>query len=404
MSLLKQTFRLWWQKPRAYDDQEEERSVTFLELFYDLVYVVVIAELAHGLAAHVSLGGLAEFAFLFTLVWWAWLNGSVYHDLHGNNDIRTRIFTFVQMFCIAAMAVFAHNAMGTGSTGFAISYAGFLLVLTYLWWRSGVHDKSHQPLSRPYSATFLLSTLLFAISPFVPEPWRYVLWGIAMLPALSIMFVFIRLGKTREKYRDFVDNARGTSPSLIERFGLFTIIVLGEVVVGVVQGVAAQHHFTWRIGLTAGLGMLVAIGFWWLYFDFISTRSPKRGMLKQVTWMYTHLPATIGIAATGAAVLNVVGHTGTDLDHQVRWLLVGSIAITLLSYVMLMSIVVVPEGSKPLLRIGRAVTLAAAGIAVVLGLSGLETIPLLIALVLLLLAPVFYAFRFWIRRAVAQGL
>ena len=73
------------------------RSVTFLELFYDLVYVVLIAQLAHALSEHVDLKGIFGFAFLFIIVWWAWLNGASYHDYHGNNDIRSRVFTFLQM-------------------------------------------------------------------------------------------------------------------------------------------------------------------------------------------------------------------------------------------------------------------------------------------------------------------
>ena len=138
-----------------------DRRVTFLELFYDLVYVVLIAELAHALSYQVDAAAVGKFAVLFFIVWWAWLNGTLYHELHGNNDIRTRVFTFLQMFAVAAMAVFAHNAIGKGSTGFALAYAAFQLILTYLWWRTGVHDPDHRPLSRPYVALFLLTTGLF---------------------------------------------------------------------------------------------------------------------------------------------------------------------------------------------------------------------------------------------------
>ena len=107
MSALRQNFRHWWQPPKRLADREAERSVTFLELFYDLVYVVIIAELAHALAGNVSWTSVGQFAFLFAIVWWAWLNGSLYHDLHGNNDIRTRVFTFLQMGSVAAMAAFS---------------------------------------------------------------------------------------------------------------------------------------------------------------------------------------------------------------------------------------------------------------------------------------------------------
>ena len=96
-------FRRWWQPPRPASDRPEERRVTFLELFYDLVYVVIIAELSHTLAGNMSLAGIGTFVFLFIIVWWAWFNGAMYHDLHGNNDIRTRVFTFLQMLTVAAM-------------------------------------------------------------------------------------------------------------------------------------------------------------------------------------------------------------------------------------------------------------------------------------------------------------
>ena len=163
-------FRRWWKPPRSTRDRPGERRVTFLELFYDLVYVVIIAELSHSLSEEISLAGIGTFVFLFIVVWWAWFNGAMYHDLHGNNDIRTRVFTFLQMFTVAAMAVYAHNAIGTGSAGFAIAYAAFHLILTWLWWRTGVHDPNHRPVSQPYSMTFLITSLLFIGSIFTPAP------------------------------------------------------------------------------------------------------------------------------------------------------------------------------------------------------------------------------------------
>ena len=117
MRIILSNFRKWWQRPRNISERSEHRQVSFLELFYDLVYVVLIAELTHALADHIDLQHIAEFSFLFIITWWAWINGTAYHDFHGNNDIRTRIFTFLQMFTVAAMAVFAHDALGETSSG-----------------------------------------------------------------------------------------------------------------------------------------------------------------------------------------------------------------------------------------------------------------------------------------------
>ena len=314
MLSLRRNFRRWWQPPKNIRDREEERSVTFLELFYDLVYVVLIAQLSHALAEHVNLAGIGGFLFLFLLVWLAWLNGSLYHDLHGNNDIRTRVFTFLQMFTVAAMAVFAHDALGAGSAGFALSFAAYQLVLTWLWWRTGVYDPNHRPLSQPYSLAFLVSTLLFAASAFVPTPWRFYLWGLALVLSLLIPMYNLTQGRNNPDVQAQLDIAFSISPSAVERFGLLTIIVLGEVIVGVVNGVAGHHHLSLLVGITAALGMLIGIGLWWIYFDFISQHMPIDTRSKTAGWMYLHVPMTAGIVATGAAVLNVVEHAGEPLS------------------------------------------------------------------------------------------
>ena len=68
MSSFISTFRQWWRPPKRVSDQDRDRSVTFLELFYDLVYVVLIAQLSHALAAHLRWKGVWGFAFLFVIV------------------------------------------------------------------------------------------------------------------------------------------------------------------------------------------------------------------------------------------------------------------------------------------------------------------------------------------------
>ena len=88
------TFRRLWQPPGRYEDRATDRRVTFLELFFDLVFVVVISQLAHRLAAHPSWSGVGWFVFLFYAVWSSWLNGTLYHDLHTTNDLSVRVFTF----------------------------------------------------------------------------------------------------------------------------------------------------------------------------------------------------------------------------------------------------------------------------------------------------------------------
>jgi hypothetical protein len=119
-------FRRWlWRPPRPHGEPIYERTVSSLELFYDLVYVAVVSEAAHHLADHVSLRGVVEFAIVFVLVWIGWTNGTLYLELHGRGDGRTRTVVFVQMGVLVILAVFTAEAAGEGGRGFAFSYAAF---------------------------------------------------------------------------------------------------------------------------------------------------------------------------------------------------------------------------------------------------------------------------------------
>lgn len=111
------TFRRLWQPPGRYEDRATDRRVTFLELFFDLVFVVVISQLAHHLAAHPSWSGVGWFVFLFYAVWSSWLNGTLYHDLHTTNDISVRVFTFAQMLAVSVMAVLSGTSRGRARRG-----------------------------------------------------------------------------------------------------------------------------------------------------------------------------------------------------------------------------------------------------------------------------------------------
>ena len=95
---------------RAHSEIIAGRTVSFLELFYDLVYVAVIAQAAQHLADHVSARGVDEFAVVFAMIWIAWVNGSIYLDLHGREDGRTRNIVFIQMGILVLLAVFTADA------------------------------------------------------------------------------------------------------------------------------------------------------------------------------------------------------------------------------------------------------------------------------------------------------
>lgn len=390
------SIRSLWRPPRPTSEVVEDRRVTFLELFYDLVYVVVIAEVGHFLAGHVDAAGISRAAFLFTLVWLAWLNGSMYHEWHGRNDLRTRVFTFAQMFAVGAMAVFAHSAFGEGAAGFALSFAAHLLIVAYLWWRTGVHDAAHRRLSRHYAASVLLVAAVFAASALMSDELTMLLWGFGG-GILLVMPFAVFLGRRSDPGATAeLERSVSTTASTVERFGLFTIIVLGEVIVGVIRGVAESHELGITVGATAALGMFLAFGLWWLYFDFVSHRPPPPSFGKRYGWIYLHLTTGFGIVAVGAATLNIVEHASGGVPAGARWLLAGAMALALLSIGALMRLIRVPNEARRLYRGAGRVTFASAAVVAALGFSGIGTIPMMATIGAVILLPVFYGLLVWI--------
>jgi low temperature requirement protein LtrA len=122
-----------WQPPRAHGEQPRTRTVGPLELFYDLAVVVLVAQDARHLAGNLTWRGLGEFAVVFTLVWIAWANGSLHHELHGHDDARGRSTFLLQILVLAAMGAFIPGAGGARGAPFAVATAVLFAVLALLW-------------------------------------------------------------------------------------------------------------------------------------------------------------------------------------------------------------------------------------------------------------------------------
>jgi low temperature requirement protein LtrA len=387
------SFRRWWQPPARYEDRPADRRVTFLELFFDLVFVVLVSQLAHHLAANPTWEGVGWFAFLFYAVWTSWINGTFYYDLHGTNDISVRIFTFAQMLTVAVMAVFAGDVPGAGAGGFAIAYGFNSLLLAIIWFRTGLHDPSHRLASNPYSAAYLLGGAIFIASAAVSEPSKYWMWGLALVIESSGYVVSTHRWQPPESQQGEATIA--ATASLIERMGLFVIIVLGEVIVGAINGMAdvrPLHLDGVVIGL---LGVLVAIGLWWIYFDLVSHNTPVSRLTQ--LWLYLHFPLLVAIASGGAGVLNTVENSSAPLPDSVRWLLVGSLSTAVLSVTALTLTLEARARYPEVYRMAGWTLLVSAALMLAVGTTAWGAKATLGALVMLLLAPVTVGIVVWLR-------
>jgi low temperature requirement protein LtrA len=316
--------RSLWQPPRPHGEQPRERTVGPLELFYDLAVVVLVAQAARRLAGNLTWGGLGEFAVVFTLVWIAWGNGSLHHELHGHEDARARSTFLVQILVLAAMGAFIPDASGSRGAAFAVAAAVLFAILAALWLLAARGDRpEYRRASRLFVGGTAVCAVLLAGSATLPASARIPAWGVIDAAYLA-GFAAVTLTATPAQ-----SAAVAVSDALTERFGAFIIIVLGETLTGVVAGLSSQPVN--GLDLTVGLvAVIVAFGAWWTYFDFAGQRLPRTDPGARLQWMLGHLPLTGAIAAMGAAMVSLIDHAHDGrTPAATAWVLSGGAAVVL---------------------------------------------------------------------------
>ena len=370
--------RTLWQPPRPHGEQPRERVVGPLELFYDLAVVVLVAQAAHRLAAHLTWPGLGEFAAVFTLVWIAWANGSLHHELHGHDDARARSTFLLQILVLAAMGAFIPQAAGARGAAFAIAAAVLFAVLAVLWLLAARGDRpEYRRASRLFVAGTAACAVLLAATALLPASARMPAWGLIDAAYLAGFAVVILTASPAQAAAMMVTDA------LTERFGAFMIIVLGETLTGVVAGLSSQPvgELTLAVGLVA---VVVGFGAWWTYFDFAGERRPRPEPAASLQWMLGHLPLTAAIATMGAAMVSLVDHAHDGrTPAATAWVLCGGAAVVLGATMLLAASLPAWDRDRGLYR-PLARTCAAVAVACV-GLGAARPSPLILGLALVLL-------------------
>lgn len=312
---------------RAHEQGEESRRATWLELFFDLLFVVAVAQLAEKITHGLRWSAMAAFVALFVPTWWLWIGTTFYATRFvADDDVLYRFFTFLQMCGIAGLAVTVRDGFGTGARGFALSYAAVRVVLVIEYLRAGRHLRDARPLTSRYARGFAIAAAIWIISAFVPAPTRFALWAVGLA---------IDVGTPLLGGRIHSDIAPDDS-HLPERFGQFTLIVLGEGMFAVVVGID-PGHLTLAVTTSAVCALCIAFSLAWIYFESLdgsaihAARAQGHIITYQV-WLYTHFPLVVALTGAGVGVEYVVTNpAGAVLPDNARWLIGGSVAVALIA-------------------------------------------------------------------------
>lgn len=259
----------WWGAPRTIVNSIENRKISWLELFSDLVYVVIIHGFVENLTEHFNLAGFICFWVLFLFFFNTWTNMVLYFDLHGQNNLRNTFFALLQVVAIAITATFTTDVFEGNYTGFILAYSFNQAIYMYLYLRTMISDPLHARTTRPFLIAYLVGEGFFIGSIFITQE--------AVQQGLIIVSLLIFISAVMAENRNFDTEFRlrkipfNLNSAILERYGLFTMIVLGESVAGSIEhmtesagNLAAYGHFI--------LALLCVIGTWMVYYTLMDER------------------------------------------------------------------------------------------------------------------------------------
>lgn len=312
----------------------EDRSASRLELFLDLVYVLVVAELAAAFAEDLTWHGALVFAAMFAVTWWSWVTITLYANRFDTDDVLYRLAKLTGAFGVAVMAAAASDPTGAETTAFTVGYLVTRVLLLLLYARAWRHVREARTTVGIYLVGTAVGATLWAVSLLVPGPAKFVLWGLGLALEAVAPLVATRRG----------DNAPLHIEHLPERFGLFVILVLGESIASVVTGMHDTHWDLTSV-VVAAVGFAVAAALWWNYFDLgaaagkeqLTSEDDVQRTANPDRYVYGHLPLTLGLAAVGVGIEQYIVHPVGELTAGGRWALCAGAALFLVGTAVIIS-------------------------------------------------------------------
>ncbi|AXE27806.1 low temperature requirement protein A [Streptomyces globosus] len=289
----------------ARDREEGHRSATALELFFDLCFVVAVAQagrqLVHALAEDHVAQGVTGYLFVFFGIWWAWMNFTWFASAYDVDDVPYRVATLVQISGVLIYSAGIPRAFNDNDWTVAVlGYVVMRLALTVQWLRAAAGESGP---ARRCALTYAVGLVVCQIGWVgllaAPESARR--WLFLVLVAAELLVPVIAERKHQTPWHPH---------HIAERYGLFTIIVLGETIAAstvAVQSALDEHEALDLLLPIAAGGLLLVFSAWWIYFA-VPAHDRLRTNREAIPWGYGHYVVFASAAAIGAGIEVAVEH------------------------------------------------------------------------------------------------
>ena len=300
----------WRRAMVARQSEEPHRASTPLELLFDLCFVVAVSQAAGQLNHSVAHGdpgsGVLGYLMVFFAIWWAWMNFTWFASAYDTDDVPYRLLTFVQIVGVLILAAGVPSAFHGGNFAtITVGYVVMRIAMVAQWLRAAHSDPAGRPVALRYA------------------------WGISVVQAGWVARLFLPRGTDNLTFCLLVAAElvvpvwaeRGGRPTtwhpghISERYGLFTLIVLGESVaaatVATQEAISANRLSADLIGIAGG-GLVLVFSLWWWYFEHPAEAGLRLTPRLSFVWGYAHYAVFAAVAAFGAGLQVAV----TTVEHR----------------------------------------------------------------------------------------
>jgi low temperature requirement protein LtrA len=300
----------------------EAQGATFVELFFDLVFVYAVTQVTGVLAHDLTWLGVVKALAIFWLVWWAWTQFTWSLNQADTEHASVRLITLFATGIAFVMALTVPIIEEASGWLFPIAYVAVRVIGIWLQWKLSAGDHSWTGAVRKWTITSSIGLLAVIAAVFIAPEYRFLALGVA---ALFDINAALRAGSG--EWRLFVSH-------FCERHGLFVIIVLGESLIAAGLGASGQELTPGVVGVVV-IAVVATGGLWWTYFGWAKDAIEVKfasvtsgiGRFARDVYSFGHFPIIAGVIGFAVAIEETIAHASDPLSAGVLMALVGGVTL-----------------------------------------------------------------------------
>jgi low temperature requirement protein LtrA len=307
----------------------EGETVTPLELFFDLVFVLAITQCTQLMADQPTWEGIAKGLLVLAVLWWSWIGYAWLTSVVDPEEGAVRLVIFAAMAGLLVASICVPGAFDDSALIFAMAYAVVRAAHIALFWIASDDDLALRRSTSSLGVSTAIACSILVGASFADGPVQGAMWIAAILIDFGGPYIF-----RSEGWKLMPEH-------FAERHGLIIIIALGESIVAIGAGVTGE--ITAGVVATAVIGIALAAAMWWAYFDVVAlvatrrlasiTDRQERNELARDSYSYLHLPMVAGIVLVALGMKKTIGHFDEPLKIETATALIGGFCMYLLAHV-----------------------------------------------------------------------